>query len=46
MMSEKKINEEKDNLLPFLPSNLLSELEEGFNTSSKNAHKESNFSNF
>ena len=46
MTSEKILNNEQDNLASLLPSNLLSELEESINASSKNTHKESNVSNF
>ena len=49
MMSAKTSKEEqenKNNLASFLPSNLLSELDESINSTSKNTHKESNVSNF
>ena len=45
-MSTKISYKEHDNLASLLPSNLLSELDESINTSSKNTHKESNVSNF
>ena len=46
MMSKNISNDEKDNLNSLLPSNLLSELDESINSTSKNTHKESNVSNF
>ena len=46
MTSTKIINEEQDNLVSLLPSNLLSELDESINSSIKNTHKESNVSIF
>ena len=46
MTSTNISNKGKDNLASLLPSNLLSELDESINSTSKNTHKESNVSNF
>ena len=44
MMPKKILNEEQDNLSSFLPSTLLSELDESNNITCRNTHKESNVS--
>ncbi len=46
MMSKKRTKEEDMLLSNFLPSNLLSELDENMNLSTKNTHKESSVSNY
>ena len=46
MMSKIMLNREPGNLSFFLPSNLISKLDESNNISSKNTHKESNVSKF
>lgn len=46
MSSKKKINEEPVQLSVFLPSNLLSDIDESLNFSNKSSHKESNVSIF
>lgn len=45
-MSKKESKEEDKNLSTFLPTNLISDLDESFNLSSKNDHKESIVSHF
>ena len=46
MISKSKLNDETKNLFSFLPSNLLSELDESEDYSNKASHKGSNVSNF
>ena len=46
MISKAKLNDETKNLFSFLPSNLLSELDESEDYSNKASHKGSNVSNF
>ena len=46
MMSQKRTKEEYKYLSAFLPTNLLSEIDDNINLSTQNTHKVSHVSNF